>query len=254
MADLGRRRVDPAARREPTRRPNAELGLLEAPEAVVEASERGEHVAAHRHVRGDQVAHAGPRHPLVGAADHPLELAREPAGSRVGPDGLDLSTHPEGAGIAVCALQLLDPAGVRLGVVVEEPDDVARRPGGPGVPGPGGARALLVLDHQHAGQPGAQDGGELGVVVDHHDHLARRPGLGAKGRHRPLEVVPTLVRVAADHDGDRGVRPRSPEACRRCSCAPPSGVVSWACRPAGEHSSHARFCKWPPTVSTDSRP
>ena len=91
-----------------------------------EAAHGGEGLAANRHVRADQVPQGRDLRgqALVGAAEYPVEVRREPSWTlglirreRRSPDG-------DHGGILVHAEQLRDPVGCCLRIVIHERDDL----------------------------------------------------------------------------------------------------------------------------------
>ena len=95
-----------------------------APELLAEPSHGGQNVAPKGHVGADEVADLGPlEHALVRAAENPVELCGEPAGSRALPERSDESPHPEHAVRRVAGHQLLEPRLRCDRVIVEERDD-----------------------------------------------------------------------------------------------------------------------------------
>jgi len=207
--------VDDAASGDGGADPQAQLGLLAAErhapdpaEPVVEAADGVEHAAPEGHVRADDVPHLGGRgrEPPVAAADHPVELGRKPGGPARVPARDDRAARGDDIRRGEMAGEPLEPARGRDAVVVEERDDRAarrrdarvaggRQPGRAGVGDDPGAGDLVPDAHL-----------ERRRVVDHDDQLDRAVAdrLAADARDRRDEVVPALLGVRADDDGDRG--------------------------------------------------
>ncbi len=195
--------------------PQAQFGLLAAErrgadpaEAGREAADIGQHLPAERHVRADEVADlatlaAEPAHALVGAADHPVELRREPAWPAFLPVGADQAADPQHLRVSVPVGQPGDPVGVRHRVVVEESHDVTLGTAHPGVARPGQSRCEPVRDDDRPGQGVHRPAQQPRAVVHHQDDLQRGNALPAQRRHRPGQVIPPLLGITADNDRDR---------------------------------------------------
>ena len=196
---------------QPVLHADAELGLLapggvrpDAADALAEAADLPDHVEPEGHVGPDEVPHRpGPdRRALVRAADDPVELLGEPGRAALGPVRGDASAARHDA-VGVEARQPAQPLRPGDRVVVEERDDVRggrrhARVAGAGETGRGGVR-----DRPHAVQLPLHAVVERLVPVGHHDDLGRGQRLEPHGLHRRGEVVPAVLRVGADDDGDR---------------------------------------------------
>ncbi len=192
----------------PGGQPDAEVGLLAAERAAADPAEVGPEAAGGQrlgppegHVGADEVADRGrpDRQAPVGAADHPVELGREPVGAAGPPPRPDEAADAEHVRVPVAREQVPGPVGVGGGVVVEEGDQGAPGLGQGGVAGAGKAAPLPVGEDPQAGQVLPGEAEEFGAVVDDQQQFPGRAALGVDRRDGGAQVVPALDGVGADH-------------------------------------------------------
>ena len=251
VADHSGRLVDQDALRVALADAQAQLGVLPAgrggdgpgqhagePPAILQDR------AAEGHVGGHEGAHrdAAGRHPLVGAAHHPVQLRSKPRRPAVRPLRPDHAAHAEHAGILVVPGQRGQPAGPGDRTVVQERDDIALGYRHAGVPRARQARPEPVRHHgdvprqQLGQQPGLVQ--QLRAVVDDQDYLIGR--LRAHGDDRLLQVVPPVQGAGADdhRHGQAQHRPLRRGRRRRIAAARPVVLAG-----IGPDQSHRRGCQ-----------
>ncbi len=176
---------------------------LGASELRLELAGALHHGSAYRHVRPDRVAD-GPRllrHAVIGAADHPVELAWKPARRRPKPVGLDVTAGAEHVRIGVSRPQLGEPVRLGNGIVVEKGEDRSARDVRPRLTGARETTAVGVSEHRHTGDLCLGAVPQLFAAIDDEDDLQRWERLETYRIDRSHEVVPALHGVRTDDHG-----------------------------------------------------
>ena len=251
VADHRCRLVDQDALRVAPADAQAQLGVLPARR---DGDGPGEHAgkppailqdrAAEGHVGGQEGTHrnAAGRHPLVGAAHHPVQLRSKPRRPAIRPLRPDHAAHAEHPGILVVPGQRGQPARTGGRTIVQERDDIALGHRHAGVPRARQTRPEPVRHHgdvprqQLGQQPGLVQ--QLRAMVDDQDYLTGR--LRAHGDDRLLQVIPPVQGAGADdhRHGQAQHRPLSRGRRRRIPAARPVVLAG-----IGPDQSHRRGCQ-----------